>query len=223
MSPVGHASRRPLVRLVVAAATAFAVLGAGGARPAAAHTEVEFTLPTDGAAVGDPLGEVTVGFTEAVTLIGPGFEVLDPDGNLVIPFVVTDDDRVFRLQLDPPLAGGEAAVRFEVRARDGHTITGGFAFTVTAEPPTSVATPTTSPPTSAATTVGPTTAAPGPASPTASSAATLPSSTDRVPASSEPSGSSDASSTGAYVGIGVVVALAAAVFLVVRARSTPPR
>ena len=65
---------------------------------ASAHTEFDFSLPTNGAAVGEPVTEITVGFTEPVTLFGPGFEVLDPQGNLLQPFVVTDDNMVFRLQ-----------------------------------------------------------------------------------------------------------------------------
>lgn len=213
----------------MAVVAVLAVVGVSGAEPAAAHTDVEFTLPTDGASVGVPLDEVTVGFTAPVTLIGPGFEVLDPAGDVLTPFVVTDDDRVFRLQLDPPLAGGEAAVRFEVRAQDGHTITGGFAFTVTAEPPTttSTTTPTTSPAVTVGTspaataggTVPATTSAPQPDPTTRPSPAT-----DSVAASSAPAASSDdGPSTGAYVGIGVVVALAAAALLVLRIRSSPPR
>ena len=39
---------------------------------------------------------------------------------------------VFLLQLDEPLAGGEAGVRYEVTAADGHVLEGGFRFTVPA-------------------------------------------------------------------------------------------
>jgi methionine-rich copper-binding protein CopC len=240
MRPTGHASRLAVARLVAVAlvfvvvfVVVLAGVGIGGARPAAAHTDVEFTLPTDGASVGVPLDEVTVGFTAPVTLIGPGFEVLDPSGDVLTPFVVTDDDRVFRLQLDPPLAGGEAAVRFEVRAEDGHTITGGFAFTVTAEPPTttSTTTPTTSPPTSPTVTAGTTPATTATPTVPATTSTPPPDPTtrpgpapDSVAAGTAPAASSDdGPSTGAYVGIGVVVALAAAALLALRIRSSPPR
>ena len=50
-----------------------------------AHTELDFTLPTDQASVGEPVSEITIGFTERVTLVGNGFEVLDPQGNLIEP------------------------------------------------------------------------------------------------------------------------------------------
>lgn len=103
--------------------------------PASAHTELELTLPADEASVVEPVREVTVAFTDRVTLVGPGFEVLDSQGVVVAPFVVTDDDTLFRLLLEPPLGRGEVAVRYEVRARDGHTIAGGFSFTVSADAP----------------------------------------------------------------------------------------
>ena len=57
---------------------------------------------------------------------------------------------MFRLQLDPPLAGGTVAVKYEVRAEDGHVLTGNFVFDVdvpaaTTGPPTSAAVPTAPP------------------------------------------------------------------------------
>ena len=38
--------------------------------------------PIDGASLGEPLTEVTVAFTQPVTLVGPGFEVLSPQGEI---------------------------------------------------------------------------------------------------------------------------------------------
>src|SRR5690606_5129400 len=112
---------------------------------ASAHTQFDYSLPTDGAAVGRPVTEITVAFTEPVTLVGNGFTVFDPQENIVEPFAVTDDDMVFRLQLDPPLAGGEAGVRYEVAAEDGHVLSGGFSFTVSVDAPvTTTSTSTTS-------------------------------------------------------------------------------
>ena len=113
-----------------------------------AHTDFDFSLPTDGASVAEPVAEITVGFTEPVTLVGAGFEVLDPQGNVHTPFAVTDDDTVFRLQLDPPIAGGEAAVRYEVRAEDGHVLSGGIRFTIEAPVPTTAPPSTTTAPAS---------------------------------------------------------------------------
>ena len=97
-----------------------------------AHTELDFSLPANGTTVGEPVEEISVGFTDQVALVGNGFEVHDPQGNLLTPFVVTDDDKVFRFQLDPPLAGGAVAVDYHVRALDGDVQEGSFSFTVAA-------------------------------------------------------------------------------------------
>lgn len=121
-----------------------------------AHTDLDYTLPTDGAAVGEPIDEITVAFTQPVTLVGNGFEVLEPGGDIVEPFAATDDDTVFLLQLDSPLAGGAVGVRYEVTSEDGHVVSGAFSFTVAAEPPPTTTTTTTA-------TVVPATTAPAPA------------------------------------------------------------
>ncbi|HSH11852.1 MAG TPA: copper resistance CopC family protein, partial [Ilumatobacter sp.] len=107
------------------------------AHPAHAHTDFDYSVPTDGASVGAPLAEVTVAFTLPVTLIGSGFEVFDPQGNVLQPFAVTDDDTIFRLQFDPPLAGGAVRVRYTVTAEDGHSLSGSFSFTVSVPLPAS--------------------------------------------------------------------------------------
>lgn len=98
--------------------------------PAWAHTEFESSTPADQEAVKGPVSEIVVVFTLPVTVVGNGFEVLDPQGRVVSPSVVTDDNATFTLVLAEPLAGGEAGVRYEVTAEDGHVIAGGFSFTV---------------------------------------------------------------------------------------------
>ena len=123
--------RRDVLVLLVIALTAV-LLPSGGAD---AHTQLDFTLPAEGTTVGQPVGEISIGFTAPVRLVGTGFEVLDPQGNVLYPFAVTDDDMVFRLQLDPPLAGGAVGVRYEVASLDGHILEGSLTFTAAAEPP----------------------------------------------------------------------------------------
>jgi copper resistance protein C len=112
---------------------------------ALAHTELDFSLPANGTTVGDPVSEISVGFTDQVALVGNGFEVHDPQGNLLTPFVVTDNDKVFRFQLDPPLAGGLVVVDYHVRAIDGDVQEGSFSFTAAAPLPTSAPTTTVAP------------------------------------------------------------------------------
>jgi len=206
--------------LVFAAATAFAT-------PADAHTDFDFSLPTDGATVGEPVSEVTVAFTLPVTLVGNGFEVLDPQENLLQPFAVTDDDTLFRLQFDPPLAGGTVGVRYTVTAEDGHTLSGSFSFTVNVDLPVPTTVASTLPPVTEAepapTSTTTATAAPAETSPevAVSSAVTAPpalvAAADEAatqPVSDEPNGSR------VVIWVAVAVAALAAVFLAVRARTS---
>jgi len=211
------------MRTRLAAALLVGIVGALAAPAAAhAHTELDFSLPTDGATVGEAVSEITVGFTEAVTLVGPGFEVLDPQGNIVIPFAVTDDDKVFRLQLDPPLGGGDVGVRYEVTSADGHVVTGSFSFTVTAPAPTTTTTPptTTPPPTPPSTT--PTTAPPTTNAPTTNASTTSRPTTDASVPTSTADGTDDddddddSDSTWVYLAIAGAVVVAAGAFLILR-------
>jgi copper transport protein len=120
--------------LLVAALVALPVV------PAWAHTEFESSTPADQESIEVPVTEITVTFTLPVTIVGNGFEVLDPEGNIISPEVETGDDTVFKLLLDEPLAGGEAGVRYEVAAEDGHVLAGGFSFTVAAPSTTTTST-----------------------------------------------------------------------------------
>ena len=118
---------------------------------AQAHTDFDFSLPADGASVGLVLSEVTVAFIEPVTLVGTGFEVIDPQSAIRVPFAVTDDNMIFRLQLDPPLAGGGAGVSYVVTAADGHVLSGTFSFIVPEVPDqVAITTAPMAPPSSAA-------------------------------------------------------------------------
>ena len=210
------------LRLVFGALMSLLTLGlpAGGAN---AHTDFDFSLPTNGAVVGEALSEVTVAFTQPVTLVGNGFEVLDAQGNILLPFAVTDDDALFRLQFDPPLAGGAGGVRYEVTSADGHVVDGSFQFTVSADPPVETTPPTTAPPTTAppVVTAAPiVTAAPATAAPVTTAPATVASATATVesvvPTTADSRAGDDGSKRGVYVAIAGAVALASAAFLAVR-------
>lgn len=121
---------------------------------ASAHTEVDYTTPGDGEAIDEPVTEVIVAFTDAVTITGSGFEILDPAGSVIVPEVETTENVVFRLVPLEPLAGGDVGVRFEVAAADGHVVTGAFSFTVASVPTTVTATTTSSTTAETATTAG---------------------------------------------------------------------
>lgn len=210
-----------LRRGVMAAAGLLAVMFAS-APTADAHTDFDYSLPTDGASVGVPIDEITVAFTLPVTLVGNGFEVLDPQNNVILPFAVTDDDTVFRLQFDPPLAGGTVAVKYEVRAQDGHVLTGNFVFVVDAPVPTTGAPPTTASPTTAPTTT--TTAAPSSTvaetvlstAPALSMTTATADSVEAGVAGDDESGSGD----GVIIAISTALAVGAAGFVLVRSRTS---
>ncbi len=234
MHPRPFRSARASLAAFVVAATS--VVGPGSA---SAHTDFDFSIPSDGASIDEPVGEITVAYTEPVTLVGNGFEVLDPHGNITEPPVTTDDNIVFRLQMDPPLAGGAVGVRYEVTSEDGHVVSGGFSFAVAAEPPTDTTATTPDPVT---TEPEPSAAAPSePADPAQPSTPLSPppepteppvgSATDQSAAASVASdvdGTDDADqaaadgggSTAGYIALAALVAAVAAGFLVFRSRSS---
>jgi methionine-rich copper-binding protein CopC len=200
-----------------------------------AHTDFDYSLPTDGASVGTPVEQITVAFTDPVTLVGNGFTVLDPQNQVLEPFAVTDDDTVFRLQFDPPLAGGPVGVKYEVRAADGHVLTGNFVFTVDAPVPT---TPVTAPPTTVppVTTTVATTDSTAPAAvaapPTAPSVTPEPTADEEVaaaapttvPEAGAPADDIDDSGSGSQNGLIIAIAVAVALggvgFLLIRSRTS---
>ena len=192
------------------------------AQPAVAHTDFDYSVPTDGASVGDPVSEVTVAFTLPVTLIGNGFEAFDPQENLLLPFAVTDDNKVFRLQFDPPLAGGQVGIEYTVAAEDGHVLSGSFVFTVSVDlPPPTTAAPTLPPATApevvAVTEVPPTGP---PATETASDEVIAPPESTTVAPSDESDGVDGSSNSRPLVAIALGVAVLALVFLAFRARTS---
>ena len=212
--PAVHLLARRLVALAVCAA---AVALAPGR--VLAHTELEFSLPAEGTTVGDPVEEITVGFTDQVALVGNGFEVHDPQGNLLTPFVVTDDNIIFKFQLDPPLAGGLVVVDYHIRAIDGDEQQGSFSFTAAAPVPTpSTAPPTTSPPATTAPTTSPSTTAVTTTVPAIAAPTTVASTT---PDSTLPTDDGDGDGErNLMFAVLIGIAVLAAGFLVIRSRRT---
>ena len=163
---------------------------------AQAHTDFDYSLPADGASVGEPVEEITVAFTLPVTLVRDGFAVLDPQNNELAPVALTDDDTVFRLQFDPPLTVGTVAVKYEVRAEDGHVLTGNFVFVVEAP---------------FQTTVVPTSAPEADAEPAVDAAATP---------VADPDDDNGGSGPWVFIAVGAAVVLGAGGFLLVRSRTS---
>ncbi len=100
---------------------------------ASAHTAFESSTPAEGAAFDEPVSLVTIVFTNAATPVGDEFIALTPDGVVqAAASIETVDDKVFSITFDPPLAGGQVGIRWNVRAGDAHPIEGAFSFTVNA-------------------------------------------------------------------------------------------
>ena len=171
----------------------------------------DFSLPTNGAIVAEPISVITVGFTDEVTLVGNGFEVLDPQQQVVLPTPITDDDKVFRLLLETPIANGPVGVRYEVTGLDGRSVSGGFVFTVDAPLPTTTVAPTTVATTLPASTTTPTTTVVAPT--------TTPTTSLVPPATTNPEDEAG-DRTGMYIAIAVAVAVVAGLFVALRGRST---
>lgn len=124
-SAVVGSAVRALVLVVVVGTTLLA-----GVRGADAHTDVESVTPSDGSLMEVPIDEVVIVFVRDVTATSNGFEAIDGAGRPLGIRVSTSDGRRHVLRFDTAITDGEVAVRYEVRAGDGHTISGGFRFTV---------------------------------------------------------------------------------------------
>lgn len=110
----------------------------GFGTPASAHTGFESSDPADGVVLAEPVEVVTITFTGDATPVGDQFVALNAAGELQAPVeFTTEDDRVFVLRFDPPLAGGAIGIRWNVKAADAHPIDGAFSFTVEAPFPAS--------------------------------------------------------------------------------------
>ncbi len=107
--------------------------------PVNAHTGFGSSLPAEGDIVETPVDLVTIVFTGEATPVGDRFVARDATGAIRTPVSVsTVDNKVFSVRFDPPLAGGQIGVRWNVQAADAHPIEGAFSFTVTAPAPTTV-------------------------------------------------------------------------------------
>ena len=126
--------RRALVRLastvgVGVAALCWLLVTAG---PAAAHAELERSTPSQGAHVDSAPKQVLLVFTEAVTPVDTGTQVLDAKGRVLAELTAhrdaADPARV-RLPL-PRLGDGAYTVTWRVVSADTHPVHGALVFSV---------------------------------------------------------------------------------------------
>jgi copper transport protein len=114
---------------------------------ASAHTGFQSSTPAEGTAIDEPVSLVTIVFTGEANPVGDQFVALTPDGVLqVAASFATIDNKIFSITFDPPLAGGQVGIRWNVQAADAHPIEDAFSFTVNAPAPTASVVPETTPP-----------------------------------------------------------------------------
>ncbi len=225
--------RSPLPRALPAllgAALALLALLLLLALPASAHTELEATVPEDGADVADPPVEVVLDFTSAL-LPGsePAVRVLDPNGDDLVAAPPTLDGATVTVPLNLAVTPGVHTVDWAITAADGDDQTGSFTFTFAppadvATPPGAVvetATPTATPPVTASETPAatPTSEATTPAT-TPEDGATDDEGATEDDTTADDAGDDDADPVaGILVGLGAIIAVGA-VLAVYRRRAT---
>ncbi|WP_394617942.1 copper resistance protein CopC [Lentzea sp. JNUCC 0626] len=118
--------------LALLAATAVVV-------PAQAHAELKSSTPASGAALAAPPATVELVFSEAIQLPdGDAVTVTGADGAKVTITKVEAVDKTITATLDVKTAkSGAHTVAWAAKSDDGDTITGTFAFTMTAPEQTS--------------------------------------------------------------------------------------
>ncbi|MFF8533860.1 copper resistance CopC/CopD family protein [Streptomyces sp. SAS_267] len=119
-----------------------AVTGAllAGAAPASAHAALTGSNPTQGSVVDEAPAQVSLTFSEQVSLNGESLQVLDPKGGRVDAGNATDlGGDTYALKLRPGLPDGTYTVTYQVVSADSHPVSGAFTFSVGAPSQTSVA------------------------------------------------------------------------------------
>ncbi|WP_405916641.1 copper resistance CopC/CopD family protein [Streptomyces sp. NBC_00728] len=119
-----------------------AVSGAllAGAAPASAHAALTGSNPTQGSVVDQAPTQVSLTFSEQVSLNNDSLQVLDPKGQRVDTGGASDlGGDTYGLKLRPGLPDGTFTVTYQVVSADSHPVSGAFTFSVGAPSQTTVA------------------------------------------------------------------------------------
>ncbi|WP_098897478.1 copper resistance CopC/CopD family protein [Streptomyces sp. st77] len=140
--------RRPLAAAALLAALISLVFGLllAGAGPASAHAALTGSDPGDGAVVDTAPEEVTLSFSEAVSVGDDSIRVLDPSGKRADtqaePKDLSEGSTVrYGVALHSGLPDGTYTVAWQAISADSHPISGAFTFSVGAPSETTVALP----------------------------------------------------------------------------------
>lgn len=118
---------------VLALVAAVIALILGGAGPASAHAGLSGADPADGAVLKAAPKQVTLTFTESVSLSDDAVRVLSPDNERANPRPAQQVDgkgNTARVELPGKLIEGTYTVAWRVVSADGHPISGAFVFSI---------------------------------------------------------------------------------------------
>jgi copper transport protein len=107
-----------------------AVLGFLFASPAAAHAELVATDPANGAGLAQAPDEITMTFTESVTLLDGGIRLVDSVGATVPTSEPVVDGHTVTWAMPRKLPDGSYTVTWKLVSSDGHPVAGAFSFGV---------------------------------------------------------------------------------------------
>jgi copper transport protein len=105
----------------------------GDAQPAFAHAALRESDPRDGAVLKSAPRDITLTFTESVSLLDDSLRVLDPDNRAVEtdePGRAGKRSDTVRVNLPPNLADGTYTIAWRVVSADSHPVSGALIFSV---------------------------------------------------------------------------------------------
>jgi copper transport protein len=123
----------PYVRRLVLLGTVLVLFLLGGAGTASAHAALKGTDPADGSVLDSAPKDVTLTFTEPVSLLQDSIRVIDPENRAVDtskPGRSGDRSDTARVTLPEGLADGTYTVAWRVISADSHPISGALLFSV---------------------------------------------------------------------------------------------
>lgn len=122
--------RRPVGLATVLAVLAGMFLALLAASPAQAHATVVRTTPAIDEIVATAPQQVTVEFSEPVSVVAAETGVIGPDGERADAEPAAGDGNVLTFFLGDDLPNGTYLVSYRVISADGHPVPGGFTFSI---------------------------------------------------------------------------------------------
>ncbi|HLL34914.1 MAG TPA: copper resistance protein CopC [Streptomyces sp.] len=131
----------PRVRSLVLLLLAVAAALLAGAAPASAHAALTSSDPRQGAVVGKAPEQVSLTFSETVSLSDDALRVLDPKGGRADTGEARGTGATYTVKLRPGLPDGTYTVSYQVVSADSHPVVGAFTFSIGAPSATTVTVP----------------------------------------------------------------------------------